>query len=57
MPGISGVWMIFLINQNYNSPITATWRSLEGRGKGGQGVAVKVDVIWKVHIQSSVLRF
>lgn len=49
--------MIFLINQNYNSPITATWRSLEGRGKGGQGVAVKVDVIWKVHIQSSVLRF
>ena len=43
--------LIFLINQNYISPATDTWRSVQGHGKGGQGVAVEVYTIWKVHKQ------
>lgn len=40
--GTSGVWLIFLINQNCISPATALWRSVWGHGEGGQGIAVEV---------------
>lgn len=45
--GTSGVWPIFLINQNYISPATALWRSVWGHGEGGQGIAVEVYTIWR----------
>ena len=47
MVGISGVWLIFLINQNYISPATALWSSVWGRGEGGQGIVVEVYTIWR----------
>ena len=42
-----------ITNQNRISPTVAMWKSLQGRRKGGQGVAVRVYAIWKVHKQSS----
>lgn len=45
----------FLINQKHLLATVAMWGSVQGQGKGGQGVAVPGYALWKVLKQRVVL--